>query len=93
MVEQSALLVEVRGLVQGVYFRAFTVENAHNLGLSGYVRNLPGGSVEVYAEGTRKNLEKLIDYLREGPPAAKVTDLKIQWSRPAGKYRDFHIKY
>lgn len=62
----------VYGLVQGVYFRAFTSRRAVELGVSGYVRNLPGrNTVEVLAEGERSQLEKLIDHLKIGPPAAE----------------------
>ena len=63
----------VYGDVQGVFFRAFASRQARELGLTGYVRNLPDGeSVEVEAEGERNKLEELIGYLKVGPPAAKV---------------------
>ncbi|GIX34067.1 MAG: acylphosphatase [Lysobacterales bacterium] len=62
----------VRGRVQGVFFRAATVEQARALGLEGYARNLPDGTVEVEAEGTETALESLLRWLWRGPPLARV---------------------
>ena len=91
MVEQAALHAMIYGRVQGVFFRGFVFEKARILELTGSVRNLPAGQVEVKAEGTRENLAKLIGYLKTGPPSAIVTDLKIQWSSFSGKYPHFTI--
>lgn len=91
MAEQAALYTVVSGRVQGVFFRAFVLEKARILDLTGSVCNLDTGQVEVRAEGTRKNLEKLIEFLKTGPPAAIVRDLKIQWSTFSGKYSRFVI--
>ena len=67
----ASLRAVVYGRVQGVFFRAFVHRQALRLGLTGYVRNLPGGeAVEVIAEGTGDILEKLVGYLEAGPPAA-----------------------
>ena len=59
----------VRGRVQGVYYRASTVDEAQALGLAGYARNLADGSVEVVARGPRLRLDQLIDYLHRGRPS------------------------
>ena len=83
----------VYGYVQGVFFRAFVSRRATELGLAGYVRNLPGETVEVLAEGERKQLEKLITYLKVGPPAAKVERAVTNWSEYTGKYSSFNIRY
>jgi len=83
----------VYGYVQGVFFRAFVSQRASELGLTGYVRNLPQGAVEVLAEGEREKLEKLIGYLHIGPPAAKVEKVVTTWSGYTGKYADFSIRY
>ncbi|MEE9398852.1 MAG: acylphosphatase, partial [Dehalococcoidales bacterium] len=72
MAELASLQAIVSGLVQGVFFRAFVVELASELGVTGYVRNLPRGNVEVLAEGERKQLEKLIVYLKVGSPASEI---------------------
>ncbi len=81
----------VYGRVQGVFFRAFASKQAKELGLTGYARNMPGGAVEIQAEGERKQLEKLIGYLKVGPPAAKVERVVTNWSEYTGSYSSFGI--
>ena len=94
MTDLTAVRVIVHGYVQGVFFRDFTSRRATELGLTGYVRNLPGGnSVEVQAEGERKQLEKLVGYLNVGPPAAKVERLETTWSEYTGNYPKFSVRY
>ena len=68
-----------RGKVQGVWFRACTQEQALQLGLSGWVKNCPDGTVEIHAEGEKETLEPFIDWCRKGPPAAQVSTLDIEW--------------
>lgn len=65
----------IRGRVQGVFFRASTREQALKLGLSGYARNLADGSVEVLACGSGEALDALQEWLREGPPSARVENV------------------
>ena len=72
----------VSGRVQGVGFRYFVARAAHTLGLSGYVRNLPVGTVEVAAAGDRAALESLAALLEEGPPGAVVESVELDWSSP-----------
>ena len=93
MTDLASVQVIVSGLVQGVYFRDFTSRQALKLGLTGYVRNLPEGTVEVQAEGEKKNLEKLIDCLKEGPPAARVSEVVTNWSEYTGGYSGFRVKH
>ena len=83
----------VRGMVQGVAYRAFTQRTALQNGLRGGVRNLDDGRVAVEAEGTRQAVEALIASLRIGPPMARVQDVKVQWETPTDQYDDFHIWY
>lgn len=83
----------VYGRVQGVFFRAFVEEHAQQLGLKGYVRNLPSGNVEVVAEGQRERVEKLVGYLKMGPPAARVSRVKTVWSEYTGSYSRFKVRY
>ena len=84
----------VHGRVQGVFFRAFTSRQARELSLTGYVRNLPDGkAVEVHAEGERKQLERLIDYLKTGPPGARVEKVTTNWLGYGGNYPGFSIMY
>jgi acylphosphatase len=88
-----SLKAVVHGYVQGVFFRAFVSRRAEELGLSGYVRNLPGGAVEVLAEGEKEQLEKLIGYLKVGPPSAKVEKVVTEWGEYSGKYSGFSVRY
>ncbi len=94
MGEVASLRATVRGRVQGVGFRDFVWRRARFLGLRGYVRNLPDGrSVEVVAEGEREALEQLLEYLREGPRAARVDEVEVQWDQPTNRYPDFAIAF
>ena len=94
MTDLASVQAIVYGYVQGVFFRAFVSRRAAELGLTGYVRNLPGGeAVEVNAEGERKKLEELIGFLEVGPPAAKVEKVVTKWLEYTGKYPDFGIRY
>ena len=68
----------VTGRVQGVGFRYFTVRCANDLGISGWVRNLPDGSVETAIQGQGGKIEEMIGRLREGPGAANVSSLEIE---------------
>jgi acylphosphatase len=73
----------VSGRVQGVFYRASTAERAVELGLRGYVRNLPDGRVEVVAEGNPTAVEALLTFCRTGPPAARVERVDVD-ERPPG---------
>ena len=94
MTDLASLRAVVHGRVQGIYFRDFTSRHARELGLTGYVHNLPGWkAVEVQAEGGRKKLERLIDHLKVGPPGAKVEKVVTNWSEYTGIYSQFNIRY
>ena len=83
----------VRGLVQGVAFRYYTRDAAKALGLVGWVRNLPDGTVEVRAEGEEERLEQLIVRLRQGPRLAKVDSVNLSFCEPSGDDTDFDIRF
>jgi len=93
MNEMASLQATVHGRVQGVFFRAFTTQRARELGLTGYVRNLPDGTVEVQVEGERNQLEKLVDHLKVGPPGAMVKKVVTDWSEYTASYSIFNIGY
>ena len=94
MTDLASMRATVYGRVQGVYFRAFVSREAEKLGLTGYVRNLPGGrTVEVQAEGGRSKLEKLIDHLKVGPPGARVEKVETDRSEYTGSYSTFSVRY
>lgn len=82
----------VEGMVQGVGFRWFAVREAQGLGLSGFVRNLANGNVEVEAEGERGMVEDLIARLKVGPRSADVQDLQIAWQEPLREKTYFEIR-
>jgi acylphosphatase len=81
---EVARRVRVTGLVQGVFFRAWTCDEAQTLGLSGWVRNCSDGSVEAHVEGEPEAVEKLIDLMREGPPGARVDKVAVETADPEG---------
>ncbi len=90
----ACLSAVIRGRVQGVYFRDFVWRHATVLGLTGFVRNLPGGrAVEVHAEGERAPLEELLAHLYKGPPKARVENVEVSWSEYTGDFYDFDILY
>ncbi len=94
MTDLASVQVIVQGRVQGVFFRAFASSQAGELGLTGYVRNLPGGqAVEVQAEGARKQLERLITDLKAGPPEARVEKVITTWAEYSGSYTGFSIRH
>src|SRR5256712_13077431 len=82
--ELVAAEVVVSGDVQGVGYRAFTQRAAKDLGLSGWVRNLYDGRVQVEAEGPRAKAEELLGRLRRGPSLAEETDGPGTWKTPTG---------
>ena len=84
----------VHGRVQGVGFRFFVLQQAVALGLTGWVRNLEGGTaVEVLAEGETASLQELLAALHDGPNAAYVRDVKVHYSPATGEFPDFDIRY
>jgi len=83
----------VKGRVQGVGFRAFTENIAENLGVKGYVRNLPDGTVEVVAEADKQTLDELCSKLKAGPSMAYVDELAITEKQFTGEFRDFSVKF
>ncbi|MCE9626144.1 MAG: acylphosphatase [Deltaproteobacteria bacterium] len=82
----------IRGRVQGVFFRAWTQQTARSLGLVGWVRNRSDGSVELLAQGEKDPLEELLRLCRIGPPAARVEDVKVEWSEEAAKNSEFLVE-
>jgi acylphosphatase len=82
----------VRGRVQGVNFRTFTVEHARRLRIGGTVRNLDDGqSVEVIAEGRRQAVEDLLALLHQGPRFARVDRVEQEWLPPLGITGAFRV--
>jgi len=94
MADVEHLSATVYGRVQGVFFRYFVQNEATGLGLKGYVRNLASGdAVEVQAEGERRQLNKLLEQLKVGPPGARVERVEVKWADYSGRFDDFSVRY
>lgn len=91
--ERKRVHLQINGNVQGVFFRISTRDQARQLGLMGWVRNLADGSVEAVAEGTEDDLTRLISWCETGPPGAKVHRVKPRWEEPKGKYTGFNVRH
>jgi acylphosphatase len=89
----ARLSATVFGRVQGVFFRDSTRRQAMVLGLTGYVRNLPDGTVEAVAEGTREALEKLLEQIRIGPSGAQVDRVDFRWEEHRGEFQHFEVRF
>lgn len=90
---KKRLHILVSGVVQGVFFRHNTRITAISLGLTGWVRNLADGKVEILAEGEETELEKLASWARKGPEGSRVEDIRKQWEEYKGEYRTFSVTY
>ncbi len=96
MLERTTVLMQrahiiVKGIVQGVYFRAFTKETADRLGISGWVRNLPNSSVEAVAEGEEQALKEFVSRLKKGPSKSCVDKVQIEYSGAKNEFIGFCI--
>lgn len=83
----------VSGRVQGVGFRAFVEYIASNLEITGWVRNRWNGAVEVVAEGSQAELEKLLAALNRGPRAAQVRGVQTEWLAATGEFYGFSVRF
>lgn len=82
----------ISGRVQGVGFRFSAYDEAKDLGLIGWVRNMPSGEVEIVAEGRRENLKMLVAWAYQGPPSAHVTEVREEWGDFTGELGEFRIR-
>ena len=87
------LQATISGRVQGVGYRYFVYEHASPLGLTGWVRNLQDGRVEVLAEGSTEALESLLTDLKSGPGGSRVSEVKANWSPASGEFNLFSIEH
>jgi acylphosphatase len=76
--------VIVRGSVQGVFFRAEARDRARSLGLAGWVRNVPDGTVEAVFEGEDERVKSMVEWCSRGPAGARVEKVDVDWSEPEG---------
>ena len=87
------LTVTVRGRVQGVAFRHCTCQKALELGVTGWVRNLPDNCVEGLFEGDATAVQQLVEWCRNGPPSARVDRLDLRKGEYSGEFDTFSITY
>jgi acylphosphatase len=88
-----AVNIVVCGRVQGVGFRYFALQQAQHVGITGYVKNLIDGRVEIEAEGSQEAVESYINILRAGPVYGNVEDIIITELPFEGRYSKFSINY
>jgi len=84
--------VRVYGLVQGVFFRAWLREQADRLGVTGWVRNCPDGRVEAHVEGDDAAVARIVELIRQGPPAARVDDVRL-WDVEPCEFDGFEVRH
>jgi acylphosphatase len=85
--------VFVSGRVQGVFFRSETRHNADRRDVKGWVRNAPDGRVEAIFEGEKEEVEALIEFCKQGPSRARVTNVDVKWEDFKGEFDRFKIRY
>ncbi|MEE8185987.1 MAG: acylphosphatase [Thermodesulfobacteriota bacterium] len=83
--------IKIKGLVQGVFFRANTKKVARIHAVCGWVRNTPDGSVEAVLEGNSGAVNKVIEWCHKGPPGAVVKDVTVSWLDYNAEYTDFEV--
>ena len=93
MITLKAKHLVIEGRVQGVGFRYNTRRRARQLGLAGWVRNNSDGTVEVFCQGPAEKLDPFLDWLKKGPPGARVTNIRQKEARGNPAQRDFNVKF
>ncbi len=85
--------IYISGKVQGVFFRARTIERAVRLGVTGWIRNLADGRVEAVFEGDEEQVGAIVEFCRKGPRNAVVTGFDLKWDPFLGEFKDFKVRY
>ena len=93
MSQKARAHIFVSGRVQGVFFRQNARKKARELGISGWVKNLPDGRVEAVFEGPKEKVEEMIKWARQGSIIARVDEVEVFWEEHKGEFNDFAIKY
>jgi len=89
--EKVRIHVYISGYVQGVFFRSNTKDMAERFNLTGWVKNLPDGRVEVMAEGEKDKIEEFIRFLKRGPSFSRVEDVEIKIEKFSDEFDGFSI--
>ena len=84
--------IAVHGIVQGVFFRVNTAKAARELGLKGYAKNMPDGSVEIVAEGPKDKIDELIEFCKKSPGASEVSKIDVKFGKAKNEFGGFEVK-
>ncbi|MBN1214631.1 MAG: acylphosphatase [Candidatus Lokiarchaeota archaeon] len=87
------IIIDVFGIVQGVFFRHNTQKIARKLNLTGYVRNMSNGSVHIEAEGPQEKLEELLKFAKIGPIYARVDKINYRYIEPTNEFSHFSYSF
>ena len=91
LIMKSAAKFFVKGSVQGVFYRKFCQDNADKMKLTGYVRNLEGGDVEVYVQGEKKSIDEFEVLLKKGPSHAQIRSVLREDKKWGDEFKEFKI--
>ena len=91
--KESKIKIKVFGYVQGVFFRYTTRKIARNLGLKGFVKNLPDGTVYIEAEGPRDKLNELLEFSKRGPKHAQVEKVEHEFKPSTNEFKEFIYEF
>lgn len=91
--KSARLHIWVTGRVQGVGFRAFVIDGAEQLALTGWVRNVGHDTVEAVAEGSTELLTRFSEMVQAGPRAGRVDSARIEWEAATDEFIDFRVRY
>jgi acylphosphatase len=90
--ESARVHVWVQGRVQAVGFRAFVQQNAYQIGVTGWVRNVGYDTVEAVAEGTRQQVNQFLQMVKRGPTGSRVNESREEWEQVTGEFSSFRVK-
>ena len=83
--------LKILGKVQGVWYRKSAKEKALDLGMTGFVRNLPDGSVEIVAQAKKETLDSFIAWCFQGPELSNVTNIEVNFREISRVFKDFEV--
>jgi len=90
--ENVRMHVWVKGRVQGVGFRAFVLQNAAQIGVTGWVRNVGYDTVEAVAEGTDEEIKRFLEMVKRGPSISRVDKALEEWEQATGEFKSFGVR-
>jgi acylphosphatase len=91
--EDIRVHVWVKGRVQAVGFRAFVQQNAFQIGVTGWVRNVGYDTVEAVAEGPKDKIDAFLQAMKHGPVSSRVVESREEWEQATGEFSSFRVKF